>query len=424
MKVTIGKKLFGGFLFILLLLIIESIVFNRSISFTESSYKQLINKNLDNAMLAQHLENTYLIEASAVRNFLLTNDETYISQYNKHIQDAHKTIHQMLLTYPTNKDQEIIHQLSAFQVRFEEIVNKEITFKKEGNKVAYTHLLNTSGKTISNVFQAKIDTLVKGQEQLVQQGTTNLERSIENTKKISIYLGIFSILIGTILAIRISRSISQPLYILAKYTEKIITPKGKINPDFPTVNSNIYEVKQLYESIRLAFLDIKHHINQLDSEIETDALTGVANRRTFDLVIREQIENRSPFSLIFIDIDFFKKVNDTSGHLVGDAVLRFLAQMMHDLLRDGDLCFRYGGEEFAIIVPHGDRETSTVIAERFRKKLEVTISPSGKTITISLGIAIYPEHGQTANDLIAAADEALYQSKTSGRNKTTFYIKE
>ena len=329
----------------------------------------------------------------------------------------------MMETFTTDEDLEVIQQLEAFQISFEIIVNKEIAFKKEGNEVGYNNLLSTSSKTISNVFQGKIDALVKGQEQLMQTGRDEVKASVEKTKKTVLLISIFSILTGTALAILISRSISRPLYILAKYTETIINPKGKMNVEFPKIKSTIYEVKQLYNSIDLAFQEIKDHINQLDTAIQTDALTGLANRRTFDLVINEQIQNHSPFSLIFLDIDFFKNVNDTFGHLVGDDVLKFLSHTMQELTRDGDLCFRYGGEEFAIIVPYGDRDTAIDIAERLRSKVESTESPTGEYITISLGIAIYPEHGQDSKEMISAADEAMYTSKVEGRNKTTFYSK-
>ena len=85
--------------------------------------------------------------------------------------------------------------------------------------------------------------------------------------------------------------------------------------------------------------------------------------------------------------------------------------------------FPIGGEEFTIIVPYGDYETATVIAERLRMKLERTASPTGDIITISLGISVYPDHGKDAKKIIAAADKALYRSKSEGRNKTTFYSK-
>lgn len=420
MKLTIGKKLLCGFIFVLLLLVIESVTSNRVISFTEKSYNQLIDENMRNAILAQELANDYIRQSDAVNSYLLTGDNTYFYQYIKYAQKANKTINHMMETFQTKEDQEVIKQLAAFQLRYEEIVNKEISFKKEGNDVGYNNLLSTSSKTISNVFQGKIDALVNGQEQLVQIGSNEVAASVEKTKKTVFYLDIFSILIGTALSIIISRSISRPLYILAKYSEKIFTPKGKINSEFPKIKSSMYEVKQLYQSIDLAFQNIQHHINQLDRDSQTDALTGLANRRTFDLVLNEQIQNRTPFSLIFLDIDFFKKVNDTFGHLVGDDVLRFLSRIMKELTRDGDLCFRYGGEEFAIIVPYGDHDTAIDIAERLRMKIESTESPTGEAITISLGIATYPEHGQDPKAMISAADEAMYTSKSEGRNKTSF----
>ena len=309
--------------------------------------------------------------------------------------------------------------MAAFQFRYEELVNKAISFKKEGNEAGYNSILTTSAKTISNVFEGKIHALVKGQEEVLQQRTKEVTDSVVKIKITVIYLGILILIIGTPLAIMNSRSISKPLYLLAQYTEKLFTPRGNFNTEFPKIKSNLYEVNQLYQSIEYAFQKIKNHINQLDIEIQTDALTGVANRRTFNLVINEQIQNGTPFSLIMLDIDFFKKVNDTFGHLKGDDVLIYLARTMQELSREGDLCFRYGGEEFAIIVPYGDAETATVIAERLRMKLESTASPTGDVITVSLGIAVYPEHGQDPKEIISAADKALYRSKSEGRNKTT-----
>jgi diguanylate cyclase (GGDEF)-like protein len=375
-------------------------------------------------LLANSLENDHLKQSGAVRSYLLTGDTIYLSQYEEYAQKVNRTIDHMLKTYKTKEDQEIIQQLEAFQLRYKELVNKAIGFKKDGNEVGYNNLLSTSAKTVINVFQGKIDTLVKGQEEFVQQERKEVTSAVEKTKETVIYVGIMIFLVGTASAIIVSRSISRPLYLLAQYTEKMITPNGKFNLGFPKVKSNIYEVKQLYQSIDLAFREIKHHINQLDSEIQTDALTGLANRRTFDLVIDEQIHNGISFSLIMFDVDFFKKVNDTFGHLKGDEVLRFLARTMQELSREGDLCFRYGGEEFAIIVPYGDHETAIVIAERLRMKLESTASPTGNIITISLGISIYPDHGQDAKEMITAADKALYKSKSESRNKTTFYFKE
>ena len=233
MELTIGKKLLGGFLFVLILLVIESAISNSLISSTEESYKRLIDENIENVLLANGLEDDHLKQSGAVKNYLLTGDTIYLSQYEAYAQKAHKTIDQMLKTYETAKDQEVIQQFAAFQLRYEELVNKAMTFKKEGNEVGYNNLLSTSSKTITNVFQGKIEALVKGQEELVRQGSEEVSSFVEKTKETVIYLAIMIFLIGTALAIIISRSISRPLHLLAQYTEKVITPKGKFNLEFP-----------------------------------------------------------------------------------------------------------------------------------------------------------------------------------------------
>ena len=419
MKITIGKKLLGGFILATILLSLECIVAISLISSTEETYKKLIDENIENMLMANRLENAYFEQSGSVKSYLLTGDPDYLSQYEEKAQKVDTMIGQMLKTYKIAEDQEDIRQLAAFQFRYEELVNKAISFKKEGNEAGYNSILTTSAKTISNVFEGKIHALVKGQEEVVQQRTKEVTDSVVKIKITVIYLGIMILIIGTPLEIMNSRSISKPLYLLAQYTEKLFTPRGNFNTEFPKIKSNLYEVNQLYQSIEFAFQKIKKYINQLDIEIQTDALTGVANRRTFNLVINEQIQNGTPFALIMLDIDFFKKVNDTFGHLKGDDVLIYLARTMQELSREGDCCFRYGGEEFAIIIPYGDAETATVIAERLRMKLERTASPTGEVITVSLGIAVYPEHGQDSKEIISAADKALYRSKSEGRNKTT-----
>lgn len=423
MKLTIGKKLLSGFMFALMLIIFEGALFNSLITSTEKSYQKLINENIENMLLANRLENDYLIQSNAVKNYLLTGDTIYLAQYKEHSQRVNALLGQMLMTYESEEDQANIKQLSALQLRHEELVYKSILFKKNGNEMGYTNILTTSAKTITNVVEGKIEALVKGQEEIVQLRSNEVSQAVNRIRETVLVVGVILLLIGTPLAIFLSRSISHPLYLLAQYTEKFFNPKKNFPSEFPKVKSSVYEVKQLYESIEMAFHEIRNHIHALDIEVQTDALTGIANRRTFDLLLNEQIYSSTPFALIMLDIDFFKKVNDTYGHLKGDDVLKFLAKTMKELSRKGDLCFRYGGEEFAIIVPYGDSETAFAIAERLRMKLERTPCCTGEAITISLGIAIFPEHGHTAKEIIAAADKALYKSKSGGRNQTSVFTK-
>ncbi|MFC6601667.1 GGDEF domain-containing protein [Ectobacillus funiculus] len=137
--------------------------------------------------------------------------------------------------------------------------------------------------------------------------------------------------------------------------------------------------------------------------------------------MKDLMHNDIPFSLILLDIDHFKKINDTYGHPMGDEVIKFLATVMPDVIREGDMCFRYGGEEFCIIVLYSDEEGAGNIAERLRQTMEQSISPAGIAATLSLGISAFPKHAVSPNELVKLADKALYQSKQEGRNRVTIF---
>lgn len=219
----------------------------------------------------------------------------------------------------------------------------------------------------------------------------------------------------------VARRIARPLQQLANYTEETTKMLGKSPAAVPHVTTSIYEIQQLFESVKYSSQHVHSYLSQLQEEVGKDGLTGIANRKTFDLVMKDLIHNDIPFSLILLDIDHFKKVNDTYGHLVGDEVIKFLVTVMTDLMREGDMCFRYGGEEFCIIVPYGDQEVAGNIAERVRQKMEQSISPAGVAVTLSLGVSVFPKYAFSPNELVKLADKALYQSKREGRNRVTIY---
>lgn len=127
------------------------------------------------------------------------------------------------------------------------------------------------------------------------------------------------------------------------------------------------------------------------------------------------------FSLIIIDIDFFKKFNDTFGHQAGDAVLRQVAQLLKQNVRATDIVCRYGGEEMSIILPNTSKEVSVSTAEKICKRVASKRfklnNHMESNVTISLGVASFPEDGQTPSEIIDAADKRLYQSKHNGRNQ-------
>lgn len=166
---------------------------------------------------------------------------------------------------------------------------------------------------------------------------------------------------------------------------------------------------------------LQKRAEQFLSESQTDALTGLANRRTMDRWIQAWLKEGKPFSIISLDIDYFKQVNDTYGHQVGDQVLKYLAEVLLSNTRNGDFPCRYGGEEFCILLPNTSHQEAFIIAERIRTELQSKNSPSGKPITVSIGIAVYPNDAETAQQLLQRADQALYTAKHQGRNRTIVY---
>jgi len=198
-----------------------------------------------------------------------------------------------------------------------------------------------------------------------------------------------------------------------------------------------------------AMLRIKHlqeRLREMQKKLEeqsmTDSLTGLKNRRFFDERLNEEFRRAQRYgdylSLIMIDLDHFKEVNDRFGHPAGDAVLREGALLIRASIRDPDICARYGGEEFAVILPKTHMSGALAVAERIWRELgakQYVISPSGPVppgtdaaatrgvqVTASIGIAFYPSKDISSGDLLVRfADQALYEAKRAGRNTICLY---
>jgi diguanylate cyclase (GGDEF)-like protein len=160
----------------------------------------------------------------------------------------------------------------------------------------------------------------------------------------------------------------------------------------------------------------------------TDELTGLANRRRLTTELEREVQRSGrhghAFAVLMLDVDRFKRFNDTYGHPAGDAVLERLAHILRDSARDVDTVARYGGEEFLVILPETAAAGAALVAERIRTRTERDrFTPDAEaaetSVTVSIGYAVFPEHARTAETLTEAADQALYRSKESGRNRIT-----
>lgn len=193
-----------------------------------------------------------------------------------------------------------------------------------------------------------------------------------------------------------------------------ITERKRFENALHAANSSLNE--QL-----LANQQLQQQLRQLAS---CDPLTGLYNRRHLEDVLPRELararREQVPLSLVMLDIDHFKAINDRHGHLVGDQLLILFAAVLREDVRAGDVACRYGGEEFLLMLPTLDQATAAERAEGWRQRLqqtEVRIRGGVVSTTVSIGVACFPEHGSDWDSLVGAADAALYQAKDKGRNR-------
>lgn len=211
--------------------------------------------------------------------------------------------------------------------------------------------------------------------------------------------------------------------------------------DFMYQNVTLFPLASLkgeVEQICIVVYDVtdealnKKGIQSLNKQLEQisriDGLTGVYNRRyweeQFSLEHKRIVRNNGPASVLMLDIDHFKKVNDTYGHPAGDYIIKTLAKIIKRSIRETDICGRYGGEEFVILLPETTADNAAVVGERIRQSCEsYTANYEGSDIrfTVSLGIAEFQKTFKDHMVWLEKADQALYSSKEQGRNRVTVY---
>ncbi len=209
-------------------------------------------------------------------------------------------------------------------------------------------------------------------------------------------------------------------YFLLDLTEPTLFALQDVRGEEPSA----HELKTIVEAARI-FRERYAQMKELKGLTYTDDLTGLYNQRYLELILDRELSlakrNDTPFSVLFLDLDHFKSINDTHGHLIGSRLLYEVGQEIKKTLRESDITFRYGGDEFVMVLAHTNLPDAIMVAERIRQQIEKKrfLAREGLEIrlTASIGVAAVPEHATTKKQILEAADRALYGVKKAVRNK-------
>jgi diguanylate cyclase (GGDEF)-like protein len=255
-------------------------------------------------------------------------------------------------------------------------------------------------------------------------------REVTRMRNLTLLL-VSTLLVGIgLIAYLLGLFIVRPLARLTKGAAKVAA--GDLDVDLPVLsggevgyltevfNNMVVRLREGHQALDAANETLRRKNEELETLSVTDGLTGLHNRRRLMESLTDEVRRsqrlKHTFSVLMVDVDHFKKYNDTFGHLAGDGVLARVAALLREATREVDDVARYGGEEFLVMLPETGMTEALEIAERVRARVAAEVFP-GRRITVSIGVSEFPLYGNTPEQVIAAADEALYEAKREGRDR-------
>ncbi|MBA2287824.1 MAG: diguanylate cyclase [Ktedonobacteraceae bacterium] len=412
--------------------------------------------------------------------YIITRDKLQATRllyiYYQDIQQLRETVSKANVLADSREQQQALNQFSTFYFGHHGYYdgNEAVFTLKRAGKVqaaydSYVNVPSTPSLAVATVYINAVGREIA--QETAQEAAANRLIFI-----LSLTLGAFTTVLGTGIAILIARSIIRPLAQVQRVTQQVsridvanlakglnalahgdltvVIPAGSVPPLYQSHD----EIGQTAQAMRTIIAGVhstvegyeiaRHELQQVYGEIAeknqaltsanvrlaslatTDPLTGLSNHRAVMVRIEEELarcrRTQIVCAILFIDIDHFKHINDTWGHLAGDVVLQEAGRRLTTAVRQEDFVGRYGGEEFAIVLTNIDLGTAKETAERVRTTLgampcvwqaEGAESIISIPVTVSIGVAIYREHGSTRESLIEAADTAMYSAKHTGRNR-------
>ena len=388
---------------------------------------RMANQTTGEVLYVRDLQFLLLNSAIPVHDYLLHSKQSELAKLNtqrQRVADTFTRLHGMLLAETPEQ-----HMLDTAWQEWRQAEQLAVKIMRDPAQVdmpglskemkGFEHHIDSAIVSLGDLYQ-----LIYSKIKIEQQQTDSARAT---SQQLTVAAFIIALLLSLFLGSSLTRSILLSLKSLRLGARKIAD--GELG--HPQLQAcGIEELEELAVSFNSMATKLQARDAELKDLSNRDALTGLENRRALNDCLTEELYRakryQHPLSLLMLDIDHFKNVNDTYGHVAGDAVLRKLADTIMPLVRPVDRIFRYGGEEFVVLIPETKSKGAVALAERIREVVSKTHIPLACSaeeinITISLGSATYPGDADTPEALIIAADNAMYQAKQHGRNRVCIY---
>lgn len=419
-------------------------------------FNKVITDNFKAIQVAENLKHNFVLYDDYIFRYLVTDDSELFKEsrnVQKKVAESLKLIKKIV---KSNTEKERIIELEKeLDVYYMQVQNLIKGFKTVEKKKAIMEILKQMDKGAAKKKMPKLEQehaiallTAEGRSRLIriyslceklvdinrarlEEAEGNISNIMSNSKESAFRIG-GSVLAGILfIALVLSISIVSPLSNLLAGVKKVT--EGDLELEIPVKSGD--EVGRLTTSFNTMTRKLKDEHKKLLEQTITDQLTGLHNFRYFQDFFKNELSrsarHETPFSLLLIDIDYFKHYNDTNGHQMGNLVLKDASARMKESLRREDFIARYGGEEFIIVLPETPKPGAVRAAERIRLEVEHYEFPMGekqpnKRLTISIGGTSFPRGGDfskpvVAKQLVEEADKALYEAKKKGRNRVEWF---
>ena len=382
------------------------------------------------ASLLQKAEAQAGISALLLQRYVAAGNDAYVAEINDHATAAQEALTAAVAqgTLPE------VAQVSTLGAPLVESAARAATLRQKGDIEGAEAALEEM-VPIFRDYRLKLEELAAQELERVAE----LRATADHAGDVALWLLVLSGVIGTVLglasSIFIARSIIAPLTSLEETAARV--SEGDLSARAPArgprelahlgsaMNHMVAAVEERAAELRLANRKLREQNRQLldaRTQAATDPLTSLGNHRSFHKRIREDVSaagaNGTSIGLVIFDVDGFKAVNDSLGHLAGDELLRDLSAALTKVVKREDT-YRYGGDEFAVLLAGADRAKAIEIADSIRRAVEQISAGKGTTLTVSLGVAAFPEAASSAEQLIYKADMAMYWAKSTGKNRVS-----